>query len=69
MWVNIFKRNPRDGTIKLFTVVLNCFDVDVCDNAFTNFNSVLMYTKIVQCFKTLVVITDNKHNFILCLTD
>lgn len=54
LWVNIFKENPRIGTIKLFTVVISCFDIDVHANEFANFNSVLMFARIVKMFKTLV---------------
>lgn len=54
MWVNIFKENPRTATLKLFTLVLNCFDIDVCDSTFVNFNTVLMFGKIVKCFKLMV---------------
>lgn len=50
----MFKENPKTGTIKLFTVIMNCFDVDVCDTLFTNFNSSIIFTRIMKCFKTLV---------------
>lgn len=54
IWVKKFEEDPRSGTIKLFTVIINCFDVDVCVDAFTNFNSVVMFEKITGCFKALV---------------
>lgn len=53
MWVNTFKKNPRIGTIKLFAVVLNCFNVDI-NVDFSNFDSDFMFSKIIQCFKTMV---------------
>eukprot|EP00102_Acyrthosiphon_pisum_P018644 XP_016655854.1 PREDICTED: uncharacterized protein LOC107882255 [Acyrthosiphon pisum] len=53
IWVNKFKENPRTGTIKLFAVIINCFDVDVCEDAFINFNSVLIFARINKCFETL----------------
>lgn len=56
IWVNTFKENPRTGTIKLFAVIINCFDVDVCEDAFINFNSVLIFAKINKCFETLAKI-------------
>lgn len=55
MWINIFKENPKIATFKLFTLVLNCFDIDVCDSTFINLNVVLMFEKIVKCFKTMVL--------------
>ncbi|XP_060849678.1 uncharacterized protein LOC132928802 [Rhopalosiphum padi] len=53
IWVSKFKENPRSGTIKLFAVIINCFDVDVCEDAFNNFNSVLIFARINKCFETL----------------
>jgi len=54
LWANVFKENPRTGTIKLFIVVINCFNVDVRANEFANFNSVLMFARIVKMFKIMV---------------
>lgn len=60
MWVKTFETNPRIGTIKLFTVVINCFDVDVCIKSFVDFNPSLMFEQIIQCFKILVCHSINK---------
>lgn len=54
IWVKKFKENPRIGTIKLFAVIINCFDVDVCEDAFINFNCVQIFASINKCFETLV---------------
>lgn len=54
IWINIFKENPSTATIKLFTVILNCFNIDVYDSTFINLNAVLMFENIVKCFKTMV---------------
>jgi len=54
IWVNKFKENPINGTIKLFTVIINCFDVDVCEDALINLNSALIFARINKCFETLV---------------
>lgn len=53
-WINIFKDNPSKATIKLLTLVLNCFNIDVYDSTFINLNAVLMSKNIVKCFKTMV---------------
>ncbi|XP_025207484.1 uncharacterized protein LOC112603211 [Melanaphis sacchari] len=53
IWMNKFKENPKNGTIKLFAVIINCFDIDVCEDAFINFNSVLIFARINKCFETL----------------
>ncbi|KAF0764329.1 Uncharacterized protein FWK35_00018485 [Aphis craccivora] len=53
IWVKKFKENPRIGTIKLFAVIINCFDVDVCEDAFINFNCVQIFASINKCFETL----------------
>lgn len=54
IWINIFNENPSTATIKLFTLVLNCFNIDVCDSTFINLNAVLMFEDIAKCFKTMV---------------
>ncbi|CAH1738223.1 unnamed protein product [Aphis gossypii] len=53
IWVKKFKENPRTGTIKLFAVIINCFDVDVCEDAFIQFNCVQIFARINKCFETL----------------
>lgn len=54
IWVNKFKENPRTGTIKLFTVIINCFDINVCEDDCIYLNSVLIFAKIIKCFGELV---------------
>lgn len=56
IWVNKFKDNPRIGTIKLFTVIINCFDVEVCNSEFIDLNPVSMILRITECFEILVSI-------------
>lgn len=54
MWVNKFEENSLIGTMKLLTVVINCFDVDICNNVIIDLNLVSMISKITECFKILV---------------
>lgn len=54
LWVNIFKKDPKTGTIQLFTIVMNCLDIDVCYSSFTNLNSIIMFKKIMNWLKIMV---------------
>lgn len=60
IWVDIFKENPSNGTLKLFTIVIRCFDVDISACELADFNSVIMFERIMECFKFMVFI-DIKH--------
>lgn len=54
LWASIFKESPRIGTVKLFTVIINCFDIDVHSDEIGNFNPVLMFARLVKKLKTMV---------------
>ncbi|XP_025416482.1 uncharacterized protein LOC112687776, partial [Sipha flava] len=53
IWVNVFEKNPKTGTLQLFTIVMNCLDIDVCESSFTNFNSIIMFRKITKWLKIM----------------
>lgn len=50
----MFKENPNIGTMKLFTIVIRCFHVDISACESTDFNSVIMFERIIKCFKLMV---------------
>lgn len=50
----MFKENPNIGTMKLFTIVIRCFHVDISACELPDFNSVIMFERIIKCFKFMV---------------
>lgn len=52
--MDMFKENPNIGTIKLFTIVIRCFHVDISACESMDLNSVIMFERIIKCFKFMV---------------
>lgn len=50
----MFKENPNIGTMKLFTIVIRCFHVDISACELLDFNSAIMFERIIKCFKFMV---------------